>query len=47
MTITQKQCLLTYLGYYDGPLDGLRGEKPQRVDKWMDELPGKPGGGTS
>ena len=31
MTIRQKQCLLAYLGYYDGPLDGLWGEKSQRA----------------
>ena len=29
MTIKQKQCLLAYLGYYDGPLDGIWGEKSQ------------------
>lgn len=27
MTMKQKQALLAYLGYYDGPLDGLWGEK--------------------
>ena len=31
MTAEQKQCLLRYLGYYDGPLDGLWGEKSQRA----------------
>ena len=31
MTVEQKQCLLKYLGYYDGPLDGLWGEKSQRA----------------
>ena len=31
MTIKQKQALLAYLGYYDGPLDGLWGEKSQRA----------------
>ena len=31
MTAKQKQCLLTYLGYYDGTLDGLWGEKSQRA----------------
>ena len=31
MTIRQIQCLLAYLGYYDGPLDGLWGEKSQRA----------------
>ena len=25
MTIRQIQCLLAYLGYYDGPLDGMLG----------------------
>ena len=29
MTMTQKQALLAYLGCYDGPLDGLWGEKSQ------------------
>ena len=31
MTLKQKQALLTYLGYYDGPLDGLWGEKSQQA----------------
>ena len=31
MTIKQKQCLLAYLGYYDGPLDGIWGEKSQQA----------------
>ena len=31
MTLKQKQALLAYLGYYDGPLDGLCGEKSQRA----------------
>ena len=31
MTMKQKQALLSYLGYYDGPLDGLWGEKSQRA----------------
>ena len=29
MTLKQKQALLAYLGYYDGPLDGLWGEMSQ------------------
>ena len=29
----QKQALLAYLGYYDGPLDGLWGEKSQRATR--------------
>ena len=29
MTLKQKQALLAYLGYYDGPLDGIWGEKSQ------------------
>ena len=29
MTVKQKQALLAYLGCYDGPLDGLWGEKSQ------------------
>lgn len=31
MTVKQKQALLSYLGYYDGPLDGLWGEKSQKA----------------
>lgn len=31
MNLKQKQSLLAYLGYYDGPLDGLWGEKSQRA----------------
>ena len=31
MTIRQIQCLLAYLGYYDGQLDGLWGEKSQKA----------------
>ena len=31
MTLKQKQALLAYLGYYDGPLDGMWGEKSQRA----------------
>lgn len=27
MTIKQRQCLLAYLGYYAGPIDGIWGEK--------------------
>ena len=27
MTVKQKQCLLCYLGYYDGGIDGIRGSK--------------------
>ena len=31
MNLKQKQAMLAYLGYYDGPLDGLWGEKSQRA----------------
>lgn len=31
MTVRQMQLLLSYLGYYDGPLDGLWGEQSQRA----------------
>ena len=27
MTLKQKQALLAYLGFYDGPLDGIWGAK--------------------
>ena len=31
MTIKQRQCLLAYLSYYNGMLDGIWGEKSQRA----------------
>ena len=31
MTTKQKQALLAYLSYYDGPLDGIWGEKSQQA----------------
>lgn len=31
MTITQKQCLLTYLGYYTGGVDGIWGDKSRQA----------------
>lgn len=31
MNLKQKQALLAYLGYYDGPLDGLWGEKSKKA----------------
>ena len=31
MTITQKQCLLTYLGYDTGGVDGVWGDKSRRA----------------
>ena len=31
MTMEQKQCLLRYLGYYAGAIDGVWGEKSQRA----------------
>ena len=31
MTMVQKQCLLRYLGYYTGDIDGLWGEQSQRA----------------
>ena len=31
MTIRQKQCLLCYLGYYDGLIDGIWGAKSQEA----------------
>lgn len=31
MTVKQKQCLLAYLGCYDGPVDGIWGEQSQKA----------------
>ena len=31
MTVRQKQCLLCYLGYYNGQIDGIWGQKSQRA----------------
>ena len=31
MTLEQKQCLLRYLGYYNGNIDGIWGDKSQRA----------------
>ena len=31
MTMAQKQCLLRYLGYYTGNIDGLWGQQSQRA----------------
>ena len=31
MTLKQKQALLAYLGYYDGPLDGIWGDKSRQA----------------
>lgn len=31
MTLEQKQCLLRYLGYYTGNIDGLWGQQSQRA----------------
>ena len=31
MTLKQKQALLACLGYYDGPLDGIWGEKSKKA----------------
>lgn len=31
MTIRQKQCLLCYLGYYNGAIDGIWGEQSQKA----------------
>ncbi|MGM9584880.1 MAG: D-Ala-D-Ala carboxypeptidase family metallohydrolase [Faecousia sp.] len=33
MTNEQKQCLLTYLGYYEGSVDGIWGEKSRKAAK--------------
>lgn len=31
MTVKQKQCLLCYLGYYDGRIDGIWGDKSEQA----------------
>ena len=31
MTMTQKQCLLRYCGFYAGDIDGIWGEQSQRA----------------
>lgn len=31
MTMKQKQCLLAFLGYYDGPVDGIWGDKSRQA----------------
>lgn len=33
MTIKQKQCLLYFLGYYDGEIDGIWGEKSRAAEE--------------
>lgn len=33
MTVEQKQCLLHYLGYYKGAVDGIWGQKSQKAQK--------------
>lgn len=33
MTVRQKQCLLCFLGYYDGLIDGIWGEKSRKATK--------------
>lgn len=33
MTLKQKQALLAYLGYYNGPIDGLDGAQTELEDE--------------
>lgn len=40
MTLKQKQALLAYLGYYDGPLDGLWGEQSRQATKDFQQAEG-------
>ena len=37
MTIKQKQCLLYYLGYYTGAIDGLWGRKSREATQKFQE----------
>lgn len=37
MTIKQKQCLLCYLGYYEGSIDGIWGDKSAQATKSFQE----------
>lgn len=51
MTAKQKQALLAYLGYYDGQLDGIWGEKSQKATSdfqkaYMDDSNGNFGAET-
>lgn len=40
MTIEQKQCLLKYLGYYDGKVDGIWGAKSQNATAMLQKAEG-------
>lgn len=40
MTVKQKQCLLCYLGYYDGLIDGIWGQKSEAAIKAFREANG-------
>lgn len=42
MTITQKQCLLKYLGYYEGKVDGINGNLTEGAQQAFREANGMP-----
>lgn len=42
MTIEQKQCLLKYLGYYDGKVDGINGKMTEAAVQEFREKNGMP-----
>ena len=46
MTIKQKQCLLYYLGYYTGAIDGLWGRKSREATQKFQETYGLPATGN-
>lgn len=46
MTIEQKQCLLKYLNYYDGKVDGVWGAKSEEATKLLQKAEGLEPDGT-
>lgn len=46
MTVEQKQCLLKYLGYYDGNVDGIWGSKSQNATVALQKAEGVKTTGT-
>ena len=41
MTIKQRQCLLCYLGFYNGPIDGIWGSQSQQAERRFREQHGE------